>query len=365
MSENKINQTGTKQVLIVDNNTDLLMSIKEGLGRFRSQFSVLLAGDGKKALDILKKESISVVVSDVKMPKMNGLELLLNITNEYPDIPVIIMTAYGREELEWMARRSGAVAFIGKPFSMRDLSTKLLSLLKQESDGGVINSIAVGVFMQLAEMEEMTCTIRVRSDINSTTGVVFFKEGQLMDARYGSKVGEDAIFMIMALEQAKIEIQNSCSATVQARIGMGLQAVLLEAMRLKDELASDESEKNDEVRAVKESISPPQPPAARPAKKVPVRKKKPTAKRILQAIQKKIGKKIGIGQIYADRDWEHTVTLALKVGGFFNAGPLQCGYISRTNEDPVFFIPGSPSALMKVDRMSPRDRMFNIARQLK
>ncbi|RTZ99322.1 MAG: hypothetical protein DSY90_01485 [Deltaproteobacteria bacterium] len=374
MSEKKnISKTSVKQVLIVDNNEDLLISLKEGMRKYRSRFSVLLANNGEKALEVLKHESVSVVVSDVKMPKMNGLELLLNITNDYPEIPVIIITAYGREELEWMARRSGAVAFISKPFSLSELSNKILTLLKKESDGGVIKSISTGVFMQLAEMEEMTCTIRVHSDADDTVGVVFFRDGKLLDARYGDKIGDDAIFIILALEKTQIRIQNSCPATVEPKIRIGLQAVLLEAMRLKDEADFQEAvEPADNTvepapgKTVKENSArrPPAKAAATLPKKKPVQKRKRSAKKILRYIQEKTGKKIGTDQIHSDRDWEHSITLALKIGDLFKAGRLQCGYIHRKNEQPVFFIPGSPSAILNVDRMSPRDRMFNIARQI-
>ncbi len=368
MSEDKIRKASIKRVLIVDNNEELLISLKEGLAKYRSQFSVILANDGEKALEILKRESVSIVISDVKMPKMNGLELLSNITNDYPDIPVIIITAYGREELEWMARKSGAVAFISKPFSVSDVSNKLLTLLKKESDGGIIKSISAGVFMQLAEMEEMTCTIRIHTDTSDTVGVVFFRDGHLLDARYGSMMGEDAIFTILALEQTQIRIQNSCPPTAQSKIGIGLQAVLLEAMRLKDEadsLSLDGLEKSLEAKhPIEENPVTFSPPKVPPPQKVSIRKKRPSAKKILLSIQDRIGKKIGVGQIHSDRGWEHSVTLALKVGDLFKAGRLRCGYIHRKNDDPVFFIPGSPSAILKVDHMSPRDRMFNIARQM-
>jgi CheY-like chemotaxis protein len=387
MSE-KNTQPSIKQVLIVDNNEALLMSLKEGLAKYRSQFSVLLANDGREALEILQRESVSVVVSDVKMPKMNGLELLSNITNAYPDIPVIIMTAYGREELEWMARKSGAVAFISKPFRVSDVSNKLLTLLKQESEGGVIRSISAGVFFQLAEMEEMTCTIRVHTETDETVGVVFFRDGKLFDARYGSQIGEEALFMILALEGVQIRIQSSCPPSVQSKIDLGLQAILLEAMRLKDEADSleiDEPENSTQSQSLKNAVASlshnasggstqsehltESTPAASSSKKnasqkTPSVKKKSSAKDFLLAIQKRIGKKIGVGEIYFDRSWEHSVTLSLKVGDMFGAGRLQCGYIQRKNDHPIFFIPGSPSAILKVDRLSPRDRMFSIVRKI-
>jgi len=355
---------GIKQVLIIDNNQELLESLEVGLGKYRAQFSTLYANDGKQALEILKRESVSVVVSDVRMPKMNGLALLSSMTSLYPDIPVIIMTAYGQDELEWLARKSGAVAFIGKPFSVDEIGNKILSLLQKESDGGVIKGISVGVFMQLAEMEEMTCTIRVYNEATTMQGVVFFKQGKLFEARYGTYGGEKAVVKILSLERTHIRIQNSCPDFLQPKIGVGLQAVLLEAMRLKDEAISDKAE-NPENTVVELSnrdeitTDSPKQPSASKEKAANQKKQRPV--KVLHDIQREIGKGFGLSQVDSDHGWEHTVTLALKIGDLFNAGRLKCGYIQTSDNSSNFFIPGSPSAVVSVDQTCPRDRIFRIA----
>jgi len=357
-------QDGIKQVLIVDNNQELLESLKVGLDKYRTQFFTLYANDGKKALEILKREPVSVVVSDVRMPKMNGLALLSSMTSQYPDIPVIIITAYGQDELEWLARKSGAVAFVSKPFSVDEIGNKILSLLQKESDGGVIKGISIGVFMQLAEMEEMTCTMRVYSEAAARQGVVFFMQGKLFDARYGTYSGEKAVVKILSLEQTHIRIQNSCPDLVESKIGVGLQALLLEAMRLKDEAISDKAEnpENTLVELSKQNeitTASPEQPSASEEKAANQKKQRPA--KVFHDIQKEIGKDFGLSQVGSDHGWEHTVTLTLKIGDLFNAGRLKCGYIQKSDNNSNLFIPGSPSAVVRVDQTCPRDRIFRIA----
>jgi len=357
-------QDRNKLVLIVDNNEELLESLKVGLGKYRAKFSALYANDGKKALEILKRESISIVVSDVKMPKMNGLALLSIMTNRYPDIPVIIITAYGQDELEWLARKSGAVAFVSKPFSIDELGNKILSLLQKESDGGVIKGVSAGVFMQLAEMEEMTCTIRVYSEATDMQGVVFFKKGRLFDARCDTCGGEKAVLKILSLEQAHIRIQNSCPGFVQPKIGVGLQAVLLEAMRLKDEAIADKAEPLENTclelsEADELTIASPE-EGSEPKEKATIQKGQHPIK-VLHEIQEEIGKRFEMNEINSGRGWEHVVTISLKIGDLFDSGHLKCGYIQKNNYNSNLFIPGSPSAVVSVDQTCPRDRVFRIA----
>ena len=143
----------TKNILIVDDEKDMLLSLKEGFDTYGEIFSVLLAEDGEKAVDKLKENVISLVVTDLRMPRMDGFSLLIHIMTHYPDIPVIIMTAYSRPVMERMAMKIGAVEYIEKPFRMDDLAQKIISILEKESDGGIFTSVSSGMFTQLIEME--------------------------------------------------------------------------------------------------------------------------------------------------------------------------------------------------------------------
>ncbi len=84
-------------------------------------YTSLTASSGMEALDILRNESIDLVLTDVKMPGMGGIQLLEKIKEIHPDIPVIIMTAYGSVEKAVEAMHKGAYTFILKPFENQAL----------------------------------------------------------------------------------------------------------------------------------------------------------------------------------------------------------------------------------------------------
>ena len=102
----------TKKILIVDDEKDMLLSLKEGFESYREIFSVLLAEDGEQAVDKLRENAVSLVVTDLRMPRMDGFSLLIHIMTHYPDIPVIIITAYSRPVMARMAIKIGAVEYI-------------------------------------------------------------------------------------------------------------------------------------------------------------------------------------------------------------------------------------------------------------
>lgn len=116
-------------VLLVEDNVELLNLTKESLSAW---FKVLRAGNGKEALEILSRESIDVIVSDVMMPEMNGLELCSYIKSDitYSHIPIILLTAKTTLESKVEGFESGADVYVEKPFSIKQLHKQIENLLK-------------------------------------------------------------------------------------------------------------------------------------------------------------------------------------------------------------------------------------------
>ena len=94
-------------------------------------YVMLFAGSGAEALDRLTKEiepTLIAVLSDINMPGMDGLELLGEIKQRRPDLPVMMVTAYGDDERRRRARELGASEFIPKPVDFDQLKAQLRQL---------------------------------------------------------------------------------------------------------------------------------------------------------------------------------------------------------------------------------------------
>ena len=120
-----------ENILIVDDEKNYTMIIGEILQE--EGYTSITASSGMEALDILNNEIIDLILTDVKMPGMSGIQLLEKIKELNPDIPVIIMTAYGSVEKAVDAMHRGAYTFILKPFENQALIahiTKALSVYK-------------------------------------------------------------------------------------------------------------------------------------------------------------------------------------------------------------------------------------------
>lgn len=97
----------------------------------REGYQVRQACDGHDALDRLSDASCDIVISDIKMPNMDGIALLSEIKSRYPEISVILITAYAGEYSVQDALQAGADAFIAKPFKNVEIAETLREVLQK------------------------------------------------------------------------------------------------------------------------------------------------------------------------------------------------------------------------------------------
>jgi CheY-like chemotaxis protein len=114
-------------VLVVDDSPTQALEVRQRL--VRSGFSVQTAGDGLAALASIEQSRPDVVLTDLRMPQLDGLELVRRIRHDFPGLPVVLMTAHGTEEIAMQALRSGAAGYVAKRNLPRDLSRTLENVL--------------------------------------------------------------------------------------------------------------------------------------------------------------------------------------------------------------------------------------------
>ncbi|MGA2954191.1 MAG: sigma-54 dependent transcriptional regulator, partial [Thermodesulfobacteriota bacterium] len=123
------------RILIVDDEVRMQRLFEINLS---PKYDVLTSGGGEEALEIVKTGDITLLITDLKMAGMSGMVLLQEVRRIYPDLPVIIMTAYGTVEGAVQAMKEGAVDYILKPIKMEEMELLIekslsISQLKDEN----------------------------------------------------------------------------------------------------------------------------------------------------------------------------------------------------------------------------------------
>jgi DNA-binding response OmpR family regulator len=222
-----------KKVLIVDDEETLTWSMAKSLSKDKDKYEVMIANNGKEALNLLKMNKIDLVISDIRMPDINGLDLLVRIKKEHPETKVIIMTAYGSSDVQKEANRRGSLFYVEKPFEISDIRKIIIDLIgkKKGFQGKVFG-------LQLTDIIQINCLSRVTAALTITKdgerGVIFLNEGEIVHAECGETKGTDAFYRILSWQEGEFVSNIGIISPVQT-IHQSWEHLLVEAMRRSDE----------------------------------------------------------------------------------------------------------------------------------
>lgn len=160
-----------------------------------SGYDVRMVPDGKAALETLKERTSDIVLTDLHMPEINGLALIQAIRKDYSQIPVVMMTADGTEEIAVESLQAGAASYIPKRFLERDLMPTLTNLVKTIEQNRTRSSV-------IGSVVESQTTFEFGNDHDFAAGLVSHLEAQLREMDYDDATGVFRI--VLALKEALI-----------------------------------------------------------------------------------------------------------------------------------------------------------------
>ena len=220
-----------KRVLIVDDEKSFLLSLRDGLGAHRKDFKVLTAENGREAVVLLRTVPVDLLVTDLKLPVMDGFELLAWVSRHQPQLPVVVMSAFGTAEIEARLSKMHTVQYLEKPLDLEMLREAIYNGLKNGAKS-YIRGITLATFLQLMAAEQKTCTLKVTA--GSKVGYLYVRQGGLIDAESTALQGEPAAMEIVGWENAEIEMDGICRRQ-QRVIELSMEHILIEAFRRIDE----------------------------------------------------------------------------------------------------------------------------------
>lgn len=120
------------RILIVDDEEDLTWSISKSLLRDNEFLEIICVNSSDEAFQVLEKNMIGLVISDIRIPGNNGLDLLRQIKECYPQTQVIVMTAYGSPDIKKFFINTENVYYIEKPFDIHELKKLIFTINKNK-----------------------------------------------------------------------------------------------------------------------------------------------------------------------------------------------------------------------------------------
>lgn len=220
-----------KNVLIVDSDPFMLDTLV-GLLKSQSGFlNVLSAENGKTALDVVARENIHVVITGLRLSKIDGFELVVLLAKMYPRIRVIVMTSNASPMLRARIKQIPTAVHFDRPLDISLLTQRIFTELGI-SYGGQVRGVNLSSFLQMIELEGRTCMLQVRG--KGRIGFLWIRGGELIAAEVGELRGEPAALVVLGWEHVVIDIDYS-PVDKEVEIMTPLMGLMMESSRLSDE----------------------------------------------------------------------------------------------------------------------------------
>jgi CheY-like chemotaxis protein len=220
-------------VLIVDDDAAFRTTIGRDLGE--QGFAVSLAQNGAEAAGILERDAIDILLTDLRMPGTDGIDLLDRVRSLSPRTRAILMSGFASARDYQRALECGAVRVLCKPFT----SAELLQAIRQAVDcetgfRGSIHGLSLVDLLQMFHFARRSVAIVVDG---WAPGHVFLEDGRIIHAVYQDLVGVPALHAILAMPAGSLRTMVLAPDTPHSIAG-DFDALLLDALRSLDEAAA-------------------------------------------------------------------------------------------------------------------------------
>lgn len=224
-----------KNVLVVDSDQVILRTLTSLLKNQGGFLNVFAATNTRQAINLLQKTPVDLVITAIRLPKVDGFRLVSKLTKDYPSIKVIVMTRNAHPLLRASIKRFPSAVHLDQSHDISMLTKRVFTELQIDHGGGV-RGINLSSFLQMMELESCTCSLNVTS--RDMVGSLWLKNGELIAAKSQAAEGEEAALDILAWKNVYIDIDYT-PHEVERQISVSLMMLMVESSQHYDEIRSN------------------------------------------------------------------------------------------------------------------------------
>jgi CheY-like chemotaxis protein len=233
------------RILLLDDDRDLLDLYKEILSQLPSKPEVVTSQTGRRAMTLLESEPFAMLICDLNMPKMDGLQVLSIVRRKYPQLRTVVLTAVPDEQFRSRVYALGVDLYWQKPSSQAEIKMfvecleSLLGRDEQQLFRGVQNKNLVDI-IQLECISQNSTVLKITN--GPFTGKIWIENGELIDAVAENLEGEPAFQKILSWKTGAFEYL-AAEPGKERKIFKSYNALLLETAQAFDEAKQDSAGK--------------------------------------------------------------------------------------------------------------------------
>ena len=231
------------KILLVDDDPDLLAMYQEILNDLAGSVDIYTADSGARAVTLLDEQPFRLLVTDLKMPRMDGLQLLSIVRRKHPNLRTIVLTSVMDEQFRSRVYSLGVDLFWQKPSTEPEIAMFrecVASLVEREDQAGFrgVQSKSLVDILQLECLSQSSSVLRITN--GPLVGKVWINRGELTDSEAGNLSGVEAFQHILSWKTGSFEVLSP-EPDRPRTINIPYNALLLESAQALDEASADKA----------------------------------------------------------------------------------------------------------------------------
>ena len=198
-----------QKILILDDEHDILEIYQEILARLPSQPEIHTADAGARAIALLESEPFNLLLVDLRMPTMDGFQVLAIVRRKFPTLRVVVMTAAEDEQFRARAYAMGIDLYLEKPKTGKEIINFvdcIESMLEKEDVGG-FRGVQSKTLVDIVQLECLTQSSAILKIASATgEGRIWIQKGEIIDAASGELLGKEAFLEMLRWKAGSFEI---------------------------------------------------------------------------------------------------------------------------------------------------------------
>lgn len=239
------------KILLVDDEKLFLQSLKQGLEHLSDIFETDICFSVSEAIQHIKTVNYDLIITDIRMPFKSGIDLLLYLKMNDFSGGIKVISAHANEKNLKKINALGVIDVISKPFDFEWFEDKIIDFFKKRKETSVtFEAIDLLSVMQVINLDKIKSALQIEMD--DRKGMIYFEDGEIIDAEYQDLRGEAAALKLMALREGNISVKK-IKKKVERTINVPFVEFMLDIMKRIDEYRNGGEEEEDGSTILSES----------------------------------------------------------------------------------------------------------------
>jgi CheY-like chemotaxis protein len=218
-----------KKVLIVLNDAILRSVFKSWAFRAQKKDLLFFAKDSKEAIEVMKSTPIDLVMTELSLPEMDGVELASCIAVYYPTIKIAFLVSAVANAISEKLTRLSSLGFMPKPTTLKDFILLEQAIEESDCQARLAKDVTISDFLELISWQKKTCLLALQNELTEEKGLIYFEHGVLYDAVYADFRAEQAVIEMLHWQYAKFVFKTLANKKFARQIPVSLSALLKKA----------------------------------------------------------------------------------------------------------------------------------------